>query len=116
MYKRQILAFSDPYDALRAAKDAQTRLGWFNMRVNRLDTPFRVRAGLHAGEAQGALGEVQFNDIIDITAHVQERAPVGGILVSETIAQHLSEEPLTELKDPIDGLKAFLVVNPTFGA
>lgn len=111
-----ILTFSDAYDALRAAKDAQTRLGWFNMRVNRLEAPFRVRAGLHTGEAQGALGEVQYNDVIDIAAHFQEHAPVGGILVSETFARLVSEEPLTELKDPVDGLKAFLVVNPTLGA
>ena len=111
-----VLTFSDCADALRAAKDIQTRLSWFNMRVNRLDSPFRVRIGLHADEVQGELRHVQFTHVIDIAAHVQSHAPVGGILVTASVAAKLPDEALTELKDAVEGHLVLLVVNPTMGA
>lgn len=111
-----VLTFADCGDALRAARDIHTRLSWFNMRVNRLDSPFRVRIGLHADEVQGELKHVQFTHVIDIAAHVQNQAPIGGILVTSPVASQLPDEGLTELKDNIEGHMVMLVVNPTMGA
>lgn len=111
-----VLSFSHCSDALAAAKDIQTRINWFNMRVNRLDAPFRVRIGIHTDEVQGVLEDIQFTEVIDIAAHVQTHAPVGGILVTDNVASFLTEEPLSELKDPVEGRKVLLVVNPLLGA
>ena len=111
-----ILTFSDPRDALTAAKDIQTKINWFNMRVNRLESPFRVRIGVHTDEVQGDLGDVQFTEVIDIAAHVQTHSPVGGILVTDKVAKVLPDEQLSELKQPVEGRMVWLVVNPTLGA
>lgn len=111
-----ILTFSNCLDAVVAAKDVQTRMSWFNLRVNRLDSPFRLRIGIHSDEVQGDLNDVQFTHVIDIAAHIQNHAPVGGILISQTVASQITDEPLTELKDPVEGEPVFLVNNPTFGA
>ena len=111
-----VVTFEDCAFALRTAKDIQTRLGWFNMRVNRLDSPFRVRIGVHTDAVQGDLNDVQFTEVIDIAAHVQAHAPAGGILVTESVASQLPDEALSELKDPVEGRKVFLIVNPTLGA
>ncbi|MBS1723782.1 MAG: hypothetical protein JSS66_12620 [Armatimonadetes bacterium] len=111
-----IATFCDSEDALNAARDAQTRIAWFNSRVNRLDSPFRVRVGIHCDEVQGEVNDVQFTQVIDIAAHVQTRAPVGGILVTAEATVQLPEEEFTELKDPVQGHKVFVVANPTLSA
>lgn len=111
-----VLTFGLCEDALRAAKDIQTKLAWFNSRTNRLDSPFRVRIGLHADEVQGQLADVQFTRVIDIAAKAQSLAPVGAILVTSSVAAHLGDEPLASLREPVEGFDAHLVVNPTLGA
>lgn len=111
-----VLTFGSARQAIDAAKDILTRLSWFNARVNRLQSPFRLRIGVHADRVLGVLEDVQFTEVIDIAAHVQAHAPVGGILVTEGVAEFLEDEPLTELKDPVEGRKVLLIVNPTLGA
>ena len=111
-----VLTFSECKAAILAAKDIQTRLSWFNMRVNRLESPFRVRIGIHADQVQGEIEDVQFTRVIDLAAHVQEVAPVGGILVTSPVARFIPDEAFTELKDLVEGQHVLLVVNPTFGA
>lgn len=111
-----VLTFGSGRQALDASKDILTRLTWFNARVNRLRSPFRLRIGVHSDRVLGVLEDVQFTEVIDIAAHVQAHAPVGGILITECAAEALAEEPLTELKDPVEGRKVLLVVNPTLDA
>ncbi|MCX7799744.1 MAG: adenylate/guanylate cyclase domain-containing protein [Fimbriimonadales bacterium] len=108
-----VAGFPSAAQALAAAKRIQTRIAEFNRRTNRLAAPFRLRIGLHQGRVVGELSEVQFAEVIDIAAHVEEVAPVGGIAVTETVAQDLEGEALAELKQPVDGHRVLVVLNPT---
>lgn len=108
-----VAGFPSAAQALAAAKRIQTRIGEFNRRVNRLASPFRLRIGLHQGSVVGELSEVQFAEVIDIAAHVEEVAPVGGIAVTEAVATDLGDERMAELKEPVDGHRVLVVLNPT---
>ncbi len=108
-----VAGFPSAAQALAAAKRIQTRIGEFNRLVNRLASPFRLRIGLHQGSVVGELSEVQFAEVIDIAAHVEEVAPVGGIAVTEVVAEDLPDERLAELKEPVDGHRVLVVLNPT---
>lgn len=111
-----IVGFGDCRHALQAAKMILNELPHFNRKSNRLALPFRLRIGMHSGEVQGTLSDVQFTQVIDIAAHVQKEAPVGGILVTESVARHLEGERLAELRDQVEGQRVFAVLNPTLGA
>lgn len=107
-----VVAFESCAEAFAAARRIQTNLPRFNAHVNRLTTPFRVRIGLHVGHVAGELDEVQFTDVIDIAAHIQAAAPVGGIAASERVAQALGDEEFVPLARSIDGHNVFLALNP----
>lgn len=107
-----VISFPTADGALAAAKRIQTDLMRFNREVNRLKSPFRLRIGLHAGEVAGDIGEVQFTEVIDIAAHVQEVAPISGIAVTDSVANALPEEQFLQLSVDVDGHKVFLVMNP----
>ncbi len=111
-----VCSFNHPASALAAARRLHSELPRFNQRVNRLKDPFRLRVGLHSDQVQAALGDVQFTHAIDVAAHVQKHAPVGGILVTEAVASRLPEEGLAALRETVEGCNVFLVVNPTLGA
>lgn len=111
-----IAAFQTVPDALEAAKDVQSQISAFNARVNRLETPFRVRIGLHAGEVAAQLSEVQFNELIDIAAHVESAAPVGGIAVTEPVIKELPEERVAAMANRVDNQPIYFVLNPTLSA
>ena len=106
-----IAVFTTVDDALLAAKRIQARIEWFNRGVNKLARPFRLRVGLHAGPVSGELQSVQFSEVIDIAAHVEAAAPVGGIAVTDTVAVALEGEALIPLKEPVDSRQVFLVLN-----
>lgn len=108
-----VTAFQGSQSALGAAKAIQNEVARFNIRGNKLAKPFRVRIGLHAGKVAGGLNEVQFNEVIDVAAHIEEIATAGGIALTEAVAAELSDEPLTEIKRTVDGFQVFFVVNPT---
>lgn len=108
-----VVAFPDAASAFIAAKRIRTEIDGFNKAVNRLDVPFRLRIGLHKGSVAGKLEQVQFTDVIDIAAHVQMAAPVGGITVTEHVASKLPEERFAPMQDPVDGQKVFLALDPT---
>ena len=108
-----VIAFESAQEAFSAAKRIQTDIERFNREDNRLQLPFRLRIGLHMGEIVGDLEEVQFTEVIDIAAHVQAAAPVGGIAVTEVVANHLPIEEFIPLANPIDGQHVLLALNPT---
>lgn len=108
-----VVAFPSCAEALGAAKRIQTEIETFNREVNRLRAPFRLRIGLHRGQVQGDIGKVQFTEVIDIAAHVQAVAPVGGIAMTEAVASELGDEPMVQLRDKVDGHTVMLVLNPT---
>ncbi|MBC8065729.1 MAG: adenylate/guanylate cyclase domain-containing protein, partial [Chlorobia bacterium] len=108
-----VIAFASAQEAFTAAKRIQTDIERFNKEDNRLQLPFRLRIGLHMGEIVGDLDEVEFTEVIDIAAHVQAAAPVGGIAVTEEVANNLPIEEFMPLARQIDGQNVLLALNPT---
>ncbi len=108
-----ILSFPTSYLALTAARRMQSDLPNFNRETNRLEAPFRVRIGLHSGYVAGELDEVQFTAVIDIAAHVQGVAPVGGISMTEEVATQFEEIEVMPLAKEVDGHRVYLAVDPT---
>jgi class 3 adenylate cyclase len=107
-----VATFANAEKALVAARELHDGLGRFNEIANRLNEPFRIRVGLHQGETDAELNDVQFNQLIDIAAHVQEVAPVGGIGVTETVLKELPEIEVAEISAPVDDHRVFFVLNP----
>ena len=108
-----VVAFSTCDSALAAAKRLQTDIYRFNKDDNRLQRPFRLRIGLHAGEVAGDVGKVQFTEVIDIAAHMESVSPIGGIVVSDTVAEHLIDENLIDLNRTLDGHRVLMIANPS---
>ena len=108
-----IVAFSNCALALSASRRLQTDLDRFNREVNELEMPFRLRIGLHAGTVVGQLDDVQFTEVIDIAAHIQSAATVGGIGVSGAVVARSEPDEFLPLAKEIDGQRMYLVLNPT---
>lgn len=105
-----IFEFTECESAFRAAKRTHTDLDRFNREENRIASPFRLRIGLHIGEVVGDINEVQFTEVIDIAAHVQGAAPIGGIAVTGPVAASLPSERFLPLADPIDEQQVLIAV------
>ncbi|MCA0359644.1 MAG: adenylate/guanylate cyclase domain-containing protein [Armatimonadetes bacterium] len=109
-----VVGFGLPAAATQAAREIQSEIARFNSRRNRLDTAFRLRIGIHAGHTQSNLADAPFNELIDIAAHIEGVAPVGGIAVSGEVAKGLEGQvELAEMARPVDGQPVFVVLNPT---
>ncbi len=108
-----VLTFNSCAEALYAAKEMQTKIGQFNSNTNRLAASFRVRIGVHTGQVSAHLQDVPFSELIDIAAHVEREAPVGGIAVTQRVVENLADERVAALKDQVDGQNVFVVLNPT---
>jgi class 3 adenylate cyclase len=111
-----VAEFPSAAQAYQAAKRIQTELETFNQKRNRLDRPFRVRIGMHMGPVAGSINDVEFSAVIDIAAHVQASAPVGGIAVTAAVAEQLAGEPFAQLAEPVDGQTVLLSLRPTSDA
>lgn len=108
-----VVAFDACEQALRAARAMQTDVDRFNREENKLNKPFRLRIGLHTGTISADLDEVVFTEVIDIAAHIEATAPVGGIAVSQRVADQLPDEVFLPLATEVDGYVVLLVKNPT---
>ncbi len=108
-----VVAFADATAAMGASRRLQTAVARFNEKVNRLPKPFRLRLGLHAGRVAGDLNDVQFTEVIDIAAHVEEIAPVGGIAATAAVVTSLGEEGFLPLSREVDGQPVFIALAPT---
>lgn len=84
--------FSDPGTALRAVLAALDALTVVDVDGY---TP-RMRVGMHTGRPQ-RLGSDWLGIDVNITARVMERAPKGGLVVSHTTLEGISEEQLAAL-------------------
>ncbi|MBS1714162.1 MAG: adenylate/guanylate cyclase domain-containing protein [Armatimonadetes bacterium] len=102
-----ILGFPEPVAAMNAAKSLLAGLPTFNSEVNRLDEPFALRIGIHQGDVQGDLGDVQFTRVIDVAAHLESLAPVGGFAVSETVIGELPAAEFTLSAATTDGHQVY---------
>ncbi len=107
-----IVAFPGSHVALDAARDIHSEMRDFNRKRNRLDKKFRIRIGMHTGETSADFGDAPFSELIDIAAHIEKVAPVGGIAVSDSTARELPEAELVELANSIDGKAVFIVQDP----
>ena len=110
-----IVAFSDAASAMAAARRILTDLPRFNLASNRLPKPFRLRLGMHAGRVAGDLDDVQFTEVIDIAAHVESIAPVGGIAATSAVVSSLGEEGFLPLARDVDGQGVSIALVPTEG-
>ena len=110
-----VVAFPDNAAAMAAARRIQTDLPRFNATLNRLPKPFRLRLGLHAGRVAGDLNDVQFTEVIDIAAHVEDIAPVGGIAATEAAIEGLGAEGFLPLARDVDGQPVSIALVPTEG-
>ncbi|RYG25533.1 adenylate/guanylate cyclase domain-containing protein [bacterium] len=108
-----VVAFSDGEAALSAARRLQTDAPRFNNALNRLPKPFRLRLGLHAGRVAGDLNDVQFTEVIDIAAHVENIAPVGGIAATEAVVSQVGQDGFLPLARSVDGQPVYIALVPT---
>ncbi|HTQ08595.1 MAG TPA: adenylate/guanylate cyclase domain-containing protein, partial [Fimbriimonadaceae bacterium] len=102
-----VVAFTDCEQALVAARDLQRDVSRFNRTVNRLSMPFRLRIGLHTGEVAGDINKIQFTEVIDIAAHIEKACPIGGIAVTDAVAEKLAADYFRDLEAEIDGHRVF---------
>ena len=90
-------AFDTPVQAFGAGKNIQAGLIELNTFGNKTGMPIALRAGIHAGNVvaprPGDIASLNFAHVIDIAAHLQKAAPVGGIAVSEAAAKGLPGGP-----------------------
>lgn len=109
-----IVEFEHAADAFQAAQALQREIGEFNRRRSRLPTPFRIRIGLHLGPVVADLDEVEFTEVIDVAAHCQAAAPVGGIALTQPVKDQLDPDiGLLPLKDEVDGFPVYIALDPT---
>lgn len=90
-------AFDAPLQAFAAAKNIMTGLIELNAYGNQTGIPIILRAGIHSGNVlppkAGDIGSLNFAHVIDISAHMQKAAPIGGIAVSDAAAASLPGGP-----------------------
>lgn len=108
-----VAIFDSSHDAFVAAQMIQTKIADFNQNVNKLETPFRLRIGIHSDRIGGDLNKVQFSAVIDIAAHVEAVAPIGGIAVTERVMSVLEGHRFASLPDLVDGQTVLIAVQPT---
>ena len=108
-----VVAFAEAASAMAAARRIQTDVVRFNATGNRLPNPFRLRLGLHSGRVAGDLDDVQFTEVIDIAAHVEEIAPVGGIAATAAVVLSLGEDGFLPLARDVDGQGVSIALVPT---
>ncbi|MFN3729897.1 MAG: adenylate/guanylate cyclase domain-containing protein [Fimbriimonadaceae bacterium] len=82
------LVFEHPTHAFNAAKNLQGGLIEFNRFRNKMGKPVTLRIGLHTGQVfaqdPNDVRTINFAQVIDIAAHLQDRCPPGGVAVSES--------------------------------
>jgi pSer/pThr/pTyr-binding forkhead associated (FHA) protein len=76
--------FESAHQAVRCGSAFLRRLEEFNEKENVLDTPFRVRIGIHTGQALVDRQKgVAYSTALDVAGHLQKMAPVDSLLISE---------------------------------
>ncbi len=102
-----IIGFDSCRRAAAAAREIQRGLFRFNREVNRLPSAFHLRIGMHMDSVPGDLMDVQFSRVIDVAAHVETTAPIGGIALTDSVAKRLPGERLEPATYSVDGFAVF---------
>ncbi len=88
-----ICAFDSSLPSFAAAKNMLAELIELNTYGNKTGVPIALRIGIHSGSVvtpkPGDIASLNFAHEIDIAAHMQKVAPIGGIAVSMSAAQGL---------------------------
>ncbi|MGE0001011.1 MAG: adenylate/guanylate cyclase domain-containing protein [Fimbriimonadaceae bacterium] len=111
-----VLGFDDPTDALSFSQSLHKAMPQFNAESNRLGREFQLRIGIHSGEVVGDLSEVQFTRVIDVAAHVEAAATVGGTAISDEVALALPEGTCLAIGSSVEGHELFVPVQAPEGA
>jgi adenylate cyclase len=114
--------FGNPGDALRAALEFQQRLGELDAQLAP-DRRMPFRAGINTGTVI-LRDELRYGDDVNIAARLQELAPEGGVVISETTWHHVRSHSAAEFRDLgeqqfkniLFPVKAFLALRPRDGA
>ncbi len=91
-----LLTFENPQDAFSAARRILARALEFNAFKNRTGQKFEMRCGIHTGTVvapKGDASNVNYSEVIDISAHVQKIAPAGGIGITDNASIYLPGGP-----------------------
>jgi hypothetical protein len=76
--------FEVPMNAVKSASAILRRLTSFNATENLLSSPFRLRIGVHTGDALVDFERgYAYSPILDVAGHLQKDADVDGLLISE---------------------------------
>lgn len=103
--------FFDVQNALGAARELLEKLKWFNSEVSQLQTPFRIRCGLNAGEvmfpATSSVEEVS-DETIDLAGHLQKEAHPNSVWVTATLLEQLhAKDEFRPVEQKVDGHTVF---------
>jgi class 3 adenylate cyclase len=86
-------AFDHPSHAFGAARNIQAGLMELNAFRNKIGQPIELRQGIHTGTVVAPdatdVTSLNFSHVIDVAAHFQKAAPVGGIAVSDPAGSFL---------------------------
>lgn len=86
-------AFDHPSQAFGAARNIQAGLLELNAFRNKIGQPIELRQGIHTGTVVAPdatdVTSLNFSHVIDVAAHFQKAAPVGGIAVSDPSSSYL---------------------------
>jgi class 3 adenylate cyclase len=102
-----VLTFKEPAQGLTASRAILEKVDDFNERTNKLSMPFQLRIGVHSGQISGFINQVQYAEVIDVAAHIEAAAQIGGIAVSEKIMEQIEGLDGEKLSIAIDGFEVF---------
>lgn len=105
-----IAGFQDAQGAWDAAVAIQRDVKLFNSESNELGVEFALRCAIHSGTVaiHGEVHEIAFTKVIDVAAHIEKAAPVGGVLVTESaFAKIRPVEALHATGELIDGYRLY---------
>lgn len=107
--------FDSPTKCVQAASEILAGLDAFNRDENLLDSPFRLRAGIHTGSSllDRSRG-VAYSSVLDIAAHLQMDANVNELLISEDTLRVLPESMPFDKAGELDeeGIATYRLTKP----
>lgn len=105
-----IVILQNASDALGFARELLQEVERLNAESNPLDRPFLLRIGVHYGVSQGDILETEYSHVVDVASHIQSHAPLGGILVSESVVLAAPDLHAVPTEAQTDGYRLYELV------